>query len=97
MSDERSEFQQLGDLSFELWGRVTALDMLMRSLYAKWALEHDDPQAFLDEVHRDLVNGMARQGRDDDPVEALVIHHAEEQLQDTIVNAKLRASLGHRD
>jgi hypothetical protein len=95
--DEPNEFQQLGNLTFEVWGRVGGLDMMLRSLLAKWAQEHDDPQTFLDELERELINGMAQQGRDDDPVEATLIPHAEAQIRDTVANAKLRASLGSRD
>lgn len=92
MTVEREEFQQLGDLTFELWGRIGGLDMMMRNLYEKWAREHPDPSAFLDHIQRELLNGMARQGRDDDSVEALLIVHAEAQIRDTIWNTKQRVA-----
>jgi hypothetical protein len=90
MADERTDFQRLGDLAFETWGRLTGLEMMLRTLYAKWALEHADPDAFLEQTHRELLDGMARVGRDDDPVEALLIHHAENQIEDTIGNVRRR-------
>ena len=95
--DDQSQFQQLGNLAFETWGRVVGLDMMLRSLLARWALEHDDPQAFLDEMERGLLNGMAQLSRDYDAVEATLVPHAEAQIRDTISNAKLRASQGIAD
>ena len=75
--DEFERFQRLGELTFSNWGRIAGLDMMLRSLLAKWALEHDDPQAFLDDFADSLINGLAKQGRDDDPVEATMLPHAE--------------------
>ena len=92
MPYRRRDIQQVGDLAFETWGRLTGLEFMMRSLYAKWALEHDDPSVFLDAAEQSLLNGLAKQGRDDDPVEALLIHYAEAQIRGTIENTKRRVS-----
>ena len=92
MPDRLLGIGQLSDLTFETWGRLTGLEFMLRSLFAEWALEHDDPQAFLAAVEQGLLNGIARQSRDDDPLEALLIHHAEVQIRDTIENTKRRIS-----
>lgn len=93
MTDEDTPNRVL-HLSFENWGRIVALEIMMRAVIAKWAAENNNPLDFLDTMRRDLVNSMNMQGRDDDALEAFLIQHAEHQINDTFENLRLRFSEG---
>lgn len=92
MESEKDLLERSISMGFETLGCVVAMDMMMRALLERWAFEKSDPIGFLEELRRNTINGMARQGRDNDPVEALLIQHAEGQVNDTIENTKLRFS-----
>lgn len=77
-------------MGFENWGRITGLEMILRALVAERANQEDRPVEFLDDFRRDLLASMVRQGRDHDPVEALLIEHAEAQINDLFDNVTKR-------
>lgn len=77
-------------MGFENWGRITGLEMILRALVAERAAKADNPVEFLETFRAELVASMVRQGRDNDPVEALLIEHAEGQINDVFDNVKQR-------
>lgn len=77
-------------MGFENWGRITGLEMILRALVAERAAISDSPVDFLETFRSDLLASMVRQGRDNDPVEALLIQHAEDQINDLFDNVKQR-------
>lgn len=73
---------QLGQLTLDLWGRQTAHDLLLRTLYAHIAAGSPDPVARIEEIRRATIQSMAEAARLDDPAEAGVIERAETALDD---------------
>lgn len=91
MTDESEELSTAAArMGFENWGRIVGLEMIIRALLAERANQADYPTDFLDEFRDGLLSSMVQKGRDGDAIEALLIEHAEAQINDVFENVRKR-------
>lgn len=89
--DESQDFvQRTAGLAMENWGRIVGLDIMLRTLYAKLALEQPQPVEFAEATKNAMIDSMRKQLRSGDQVEAHLAEHAAEQIEDTMVNVITR-------
>jgi hypothetical protein len=74
-----------------LTGRTVAFDMLLRALYAKWAAETGDPQAFITHTIESIIGSIdAAKQRPTSEAERSVWEAAETELRSFMENVSLR-------